>query len=104
MFESPIGRHWRGPLQKDDIDEETFHKLIRASEPITDFHLLKGKRVLLFMNRDDKVIDISHAALFKDALEANHINYTYVENKKLRHGTAILKNLQSKTILDFIKS
>lgn len=103
IFEDKIGLHWRKKLQQDGIDQAMFHKLISDSEPIANFDKLRGREVLLFMNRDDNVISFEHAELFKAALEAHEIHFTYIENSKSRHGTAIIKNLLGTPLLSFIK-
>lgn len=103
IFEDKIGQHWRKKLEKDGIDQKMFNELISESEPIANFDKLKGKEVLLFMNRDDNIISFEHAKTFKDALDEHDIVYKYVENSKTRHGTAIMKNLLGKQLLEFIK-
>ena len=104
ILESKVGAVWRRNLKKDNVDAETFRKSIVASEPITDFHLLTGKKILLFMNRDDQVVDFAHAQLFKDALEANGLEYTYIENEGMKHSKGIYHNLKSQALLDFLQS
>ncbi len=104
VFEDKSGSHWRKKLLRDGIDEAAYHKLINKYEPAAVFDKLRGKKVLLFMNRDDKVIGFSQAALFKQALEKNKINYEYIENHGMGHVAAIWHNLMSRKLLDFLKT
>lgn len=103
-FEWPKNKKWLKELSQQGHTAETLHKAIADSEPITHFDKLKGKRVLLFMSRNDNVISFEHAQLFKDALERNGIKYTYVETNDKTHGLVVAKNLASKKVIDFLKS
>lgn len=95
---------WREQLIKDGYTQKTFYEAIRECEPITHFDKLKGKRVLLLMNRNDNVINFEHAQIFKEALERHNINYTYIETQDKTHGRTIAKNLFSKKLLDFLNN
>jgi esterase/lipase len=103
-FEWPKNKKWLEELSRDGHTPETLHKAIIDSEPITHFDKLKGKKVLLFMSRNDNVIDFAHAQIFKDALEHNGIEYTYVETENKTHGLVVAKNLVGKKVIDFLKS
>lgn len=102
IFEYKQDQTWYKQLVKDGYDEQSFHKAILDCEPITHFDKLKGKKILLFMNRNDNVISFSHAKLFKDALEQNNITYTFVESHDKTHGRTITKNLFSKQLIEFL--
>lgn len=104
IYEDKIGTHWRKKLIKDGISQNEFHSMISKYEPISVFDKLKDKKVLLCMNRDDNVIGFDQAALFLESLKMNNINYTYIENHSMKHGTAILKNLMSKSLIDFLRT
>lgn len=95
---------WYNNLIRDGYTQETFHQAIADIEPIAHFDKLKGKRVLLCMNRDDPVINFEHAQLFKDALEKYGIEYEYLENRRVSHAGAVVRNIMSKRVLDFLKS
>jgi len=102
IFEDKIGQHWRKKLLQEGIDQAKFHKLISESEPIANIEMVKGKQVLLFMNKDDNVISFEHSKIFRDAMDQHKIDYKYVQNSKMRHGTTIIKNLMGKEIISFI--
>lgn len=104
IFEDKIGQPWRKKLIADGINLQKFHQEILASEPVSIIPKVRGKEILICLNKDDNVISFSNSILYKKVLEENHIPYQYLENSKMRHGTAIMKNLLSNRMLEFIKS
>lgn len=104
IFEDKVGKPWRKTLLAQGIDEQSFHKLIKEHEPLTVIKSLTDKDVLLFLNKDDNVISFSNSVLMKKELEKNKISHRYVENKKMRHGTTILRNLHSKHLVEFLET
>jgi len=103
IFEDRIGLHWRKKLIADGLDEHEFHKQILDSEPTSVMPRVHGKQILIFLNKDDNVISFSNSILYKKVLDEHNIPFEYVENSKIRHGTAIMKNLLSKRLLEFIE-
>lgn len=103
-YEWPKNKKWLKELERDGHTQGTFHKAIEDSEPITHFEKLKGKKVLLLMNRNDNVINFEHAQIFKDALDRYNIDYKYVETHDKTHGRTVAKNLLGTKILDFLKN
>lgn len=81
-------------------------KLARVFQPYSPLNLvneLKNKKVLLYLSRGDHILQLTHTAKFRSALEAAGVNLQYFENARGGHSVAILYNsLRAKRYMDFL--
>ena len=91
-------------FQKSGITKEKLELLLEPISPLSMARKLKGKKVLLYLSKKDKVILFSQSSEFKKALEEAKVDYVYRENQKFGHIiSGFLNNARARTYLDFLK-
>ena len=92
-------------LMKQGVDQTALRESIKYADPITNASKLKGKKVLLYLTRNDKVLVYDQTKYTKKAFEEAELDLKYVENKYLGHYFSGTKNLLAVNRIDkFYKS
>jgi esterase/lipase len=92
-------------LMEQGIDEEALRRAVTYADPIVNASKLKGKKVLLYLSRNDRVLVYEQTKFTKQAFEAAELDFKYIEHKYLGHFLAGAVNLiDTKTIDDFYRS
>lgn len=90
---------WRGmrkaklSLIHQGIDEQGLREGVNYADPIANAGKLKGKKVLLYLSRKDRVLAFEQTEYTKKAFEAAELDLEYVEHKRLGHYLGAAKNM-----------
>lgn len=82
------------------VDREKLRELVADFDPIATAHRLQGKKVLLYLSRQDRVIVYAQSQFTKKAFEDAALDLQYVENKYLGHYFGAVKNMLGINRLD----
>lgn len=93
VWYSPIIRKARKNLLKQNIDINTLRKSVAHIDPITNAAKLKGKKIVLYLSRRDRILVYKESHKTKLAFEKAELNFEYIENKYLGHFLGGTKNL-----------
>lgn len=85
---------------KQGIDDTDLRAAIHYADPIVNAGKLKGKKVLLYLSRSDRVLVYEQTKYTKEAFEAAELDFEYVENKYLGHFFSATKNMLAVTDID----
>lgn len=85
----------RGRSIEQGYSMETLDQKLAPVSPIPNAVRLKGKDVLLYLSRKDKILLFEQSRQFKDALDHHAVNYTYVQNDKRGHIIAGYQNMRN---------
>jgi hypothetical protein len=80
-------------LMKQRIDIEKLRAGMEYADPIVNASKLKGRKVLLYLSRKDRVLVFDQTEYTKKAFEAADLDFEYIENKNLGHFLGAAKNL-----------
>lgn len=75
------------------LSKEDLRRAVKYIDPIYNAESLRGKKVMLFLARRDKVLLNEQTQFTKKAFEDAGLDMVYVENKYLGHFTAGSKNM-----------
>jgi len=79
-------------------------KKLAPISPIPNASKLKGKEVLIYLARRDKVLLYTQSVQFKDALDRAGVEYEYIENKYFGHIISGIINFKKHTVwLEFLE-
>jgi dipeptidyl aminopeptidase/acylaminoacyl peptidase len=88
---------------KEGYTLKSLDKKLEPISPIPNAPKLKGKRVLLYLSKNDKVLLYEQSLQFKRALDKAGVDYVYVENKHFGHIISGYNNFRKyKVWLDFL--
>ena len=91
-------------LEGAGINKAALENLLTPISPLSMAPKLKGKKLLLYLAKNDKVILFSQSSQFKEALDRAGINYIYHQNNKFGHLiSGVINNSRPKIYLDFLK-
>lgn len=91
-------------LEHAGITKEKLETLLEPISPLSMAPKLKGKKLLLYLAKKDKIILFNQSLQFKEALDKAGIEYIYYQNNRFGHFIAgSLNNLRSKIYLDFLQ-
>ncbi len=82
------------------FDLDGTRELVKFADPIHNAALLKGKRVLLYLARKDRVLAWEYTQHTLKAFQDAHLDFEYVENKYLGHFAGGAKNMMDTKRLD----
>lgn len=82
------------------VDEETLRRGITYCDPIVNAAGLAGKKVMLQLSKNDKVLTYDQAVRTKQAFEAANLDMAYTENKYLGHYLSAVRNMLSVKDID----
>ncbi len=90
-------------LIKRGYTEQSVRDFVSFADPIHNAKELKGKKVLLYLAKNDRVLRHEFTQKTKEALEFHDVDLLYVENKHLGHVLGGIKNiLGTNTLFDFL--
>ena len=83
--------------------EQSVQDFVTFADPIHNAKDLKGKKVLLYLAKNDRVLRHQYTQKTKEALELHDVDFLYIENKYLGHVLGGIKNiLSSNALFDFL--
>jgi hypothetical protein len=92
-------------LMREGITMERLEEMVTLISPIPNAAKLKGKEVLLYLARRDKVLPSSQSSKFKAALDKANVSYQYHESRWLGHVASIIANLwRWRIYTDFLRA
>jgi esterase/lipase len=98
-------RKTKASLMKQGIDKEGLRESVKYADPVTNAHGLRGKKVLLYLAKRDKVLIYPQTKATKAALEQAGVDLEYIESKYLGHWSAGAKHMLGiKKIKEFYNS
>lgn len=90
-------------LIKRGHTEQSVRDFVAFADPVHNARDLKGKKVLLYLARNDRVLQHEFTQKTKEALELHGVDFLYIENKYLGHVLGGVKNmLNTNTLIDFL--
>jgi len=90
-------------LIKRGYTEQAVRNFVTFADPVHNAKGLKGKKVLLYLAKNDRVLRHQFTQKTKEALELHDVDFLYIENKYLGHVLGGVKNmLRTSTLLDFL--
>jgi hypothetical protein len=91
-------------LVESGMTKAELEKLFEPISPLSMATKLPGKKVLLYLAKNDKVILFEQSRQFKQALDKAKVDYQYYQNNTFGHIIGGYGNLlRSKIYLDFLK-
>ncbi len=98
-----VMRNIKKRLQRAGITKEQVDEILKPISPIPMAAKLKGKKVLLYLAKNDTLMLYKQSLQFKEALDKAKVDYVYIENPYFGHNTnMIINNFRSKVYLDFL--
>lgn len=95
----------KNDIVKAGINKEQVENILKPLSPTTMAPLLKGKKLLLYLSKRDKVMLHDQSIQFKNALDRAGVDYVYIEHQWFGHNINIMiNNLRPKIYLDFLKN
>lgn len=105
IFTSTTTAKARENFFKQGISQEAFAAAFAYTDPVKNAEDLRGRKVLLYLSKPDKVLPYKDTEHTRRAFERAGVNLTYVENARLGHWLGGAKNLLSaKRLMDFLES
>ena len=97
------------PAKKRAIEQgytmTALDKKLEPISPIPNAPKLKGKSVLLYLSKRDKILLFKQSSQFREALDEAGVDYEYYENRYVGHiATGFVNFLRPKRYLDFLNS
>jgi len=90
-------------LIKRGYTEQSVRDFVSFADPVHNARHLKGKKVLLYLGKNDRVLRYQLTKKTKEALEHHGVDMVYIENKYLGHILGGIKNmLGTGTLLKFL--
>jgi pimeloyl-ACP methyl ester carboxylesterase len=84
--------------------EENLRAAFDPFSPVTLTHQLKGKKVLLYLSKDDGILKLIHTTKLHDALVAAGVDLEFHQNRRGRHVFALFVNyLRYRRWLQFLE-
>lgn len=90
---------WRGVKKAKEnviaqgLSQEELREAMTYIDPIANAAKLKGRKIMLYLSRTDRVLIYEQTQFTKKAFEAADLDMEYVENKYLGHFVGAAKNM-----------